>query len=89
MKKFSFLLFVFFSLSLSAQMGYWTAYQMDIPSENQKTIIDLFDAYFEANPTEEGMSAYLWENHFRDKDNNFTHMFVWTGSAEAFGILQT
>lgn len=85
MKKFSFLLLLFVSFNLSAQMGYWTAYQLTIPSENQKAVIDLFDAHFKANPTPEGVTAYLWENHFRDKDNNFTHMFAWTGTAEDLG----
>ena len=32
MKKFSLLIALFISVSLSAQMGYWTAYQMDIPA---------------------------------------------------------
>lgn len=85
MKKFSLLIALFISVSLSAQMGYWTAYQMDIPGENQKAVVDLFDAHFAANPTPDGVSAYLWENHFRSSENNYSHMFVWTGSAEALG----
>ena len=38
-----------------------------------QTVLQLANDYFTANPTAEGVSAYLYENHFRDQDNNYSH----------------
>ncbi|NND15600.1 MAG: hypothetical protein HKN89_04695 [Eudoraea sp.] len=42
------------------------------------------DDYFSENKTE-GVTVSLYENHFNDSGNNFTHSVVFTGSLDAIG----
>lgn len=42
------------------------------------------DNYFSEHKTE-GVTVSLYENHFNDSDNNFTHSVVFSGSLDAMG----
>lgn len=42
------------------------------------------DDYFKANP-QEGVTVTLYENHFNDPGNNFTHSIGFSGSLDALG----
>ena len=67
------------------QTRYWTSYNVTIEPENVEAVYNLFDDYFKSNPTSEDIDAYLYENHFRDYGNNYTHSFIWAGSLEGMG----
>ena len=67
------------------QTRYWTSYNVTIEPENVEAVYNLFDDYFKSNPTSEDVDAYLYENHFRDYGNNYTHSFIWAGSLEGMG----
>lgn len=68
-----------------AQTAYWTSYNFTVKPGSDATVLQLANDYFAANPTAEGVSAYLYENHFRDQDNNYSHSFIWAGSLDAMG----
>lgn len=78
------LLCLFFQMSW-AQTAYWTAYNFTVKPGSDETVLQLTKNYFEENPTPEGISVYLFENHFRDKGNNFSHSFIWAGTLDAMG----
>jgi len=83
MKK---LLFIFASLFLGlickAQESYFTVYNFTVESQNVPTVFQLFDDYFSENKAA-GVTVSLYENHFKDKDNNFTHSVIFSGSLDA------
>jgi hypothetical protein len=83
MKK---LLFIFASLFLGlickAQESYFTVYNFTVESQNVPTVFQLFDDYFSENKAA-GVKVSLYENHFKDKDNNFTHSVVFSGDLDA------
>ena len=84
MKKTLLLLLLISTMSFG-QTRYWTSYNVTIEPQNVKAVYNLFDDYFKSNPTSEDVNAYLYENHFRDNDNNYTHSFIWAGSLEGMG----
>ena len=61
-------------------------YNFTVKQENEATVYQLLEDYFKANPTSDNISAYLYENHFRDSGNNYSHSFVWAGSIEGMGV---
>jgi hypothetical protein len=85
MKK---LLFIFASLFLGlickAQESYFTVYNVTVENQNVSTIYKLFDDYFSENKAA-GITVSLYENHFNDSDNNYTHSVVFSGSLDAMG----
>ena len=84
MKK-TILILILISTMSFGQTRYWTSYNVTIEPENVEAVYNLFDDYFKSNPTSEDVDAYLYENHFRDYGNNYTHSFIWAGSLEGMG----
>ena len=84
MKKVFFCLLVFMTCTLSAQESYWTNYQVVVEPQNVETFYKLTNDYFTANKTE-GVTVTLYENHFNDPGNNFTHVIGFSGSLDALG----
>ena len=82
MKK---IILILISTMSFGQTRYWTSYNVTIEPENVEAVYNLFDDYFKSNPTSEDVDAYLYENHFRDYGNNYTHSFIWAGSLEGMG----
>ena len=84
MKKVFFGLLVCMACTLSAQEGYRTSYYVVVESQNEEMVYKLMNDYFSANQPE-GVTVTLWENHFNDHGNNFTHSINFSGSLEAMG----
>ena len=84
MKKTILLLLLISTLSFG-QTRYWTSYNVIIEPENVEAVYNLFDDYFKSNPTSENVNAYMYENHFRDNGNNYTHSFIWAGGLDGMG----
>ena len=68
-----------------AQTRYWTSYNVTIEAENVEAVYKIFDDYFKSNPTSEDIDTYLYENHFKDSGNNYTHSFIWVGTLDGMG----
>ncbi len=86
MKKLVFCLFLFTAFSISAQEMYFTVYTFSVEDENVSTVYKLVNDYYSENKTE-GVSVALYENHFSDSGNNFTHSIVFAGSLDAMGTM--
>lgn len=84
MKKLLFISALFCGLLCSAQDTYFTTYNFTVESQNVSAVFNLFDDYFSEHKTE-GVTVSLYENHFNDKDHNFTHAVVFSGSLDAIG----
>ncbi|MBT8289739.1 MAG: hypothetical protein KJO93_02820 [Muriicola sp.] len=84
MKKLSILIILLVAINVSAQEAYFTSYNFIVEPSQQNTVVKLISDYFTANKTE-GVTVSLWENHFNDPGNNFTHMIVFSGSLDAMG----
>lgn len=84
MRKLILISTLFLGLICSAQEIHFTIYNFTVESQNVSTVFKLFDDYFSENKTE-GVSVSLYENHFNDSDNNFTHAVVFAGSLDALG----
>lgn len=84
MKKLFYCLLFFATCALTAQEAYWTQYYVVVEPQEVGTVYKLMNDYFTANPAE-GVTVSLWENHFNDADNNFTHSIGFSGSLEALG----
>lgn len=84
MKNVFFGLLLCMAFSLSAQESYWTNYQVVVEPHNVETFYKLTNDYFTANKTE-GVTVTLYENHFNDPGNNFTHVIGFSGSLDALG----
>ncbi len=84
MKKVFFGLLVCMACALSAQESYWTNYHVVAEPQDVETFYKLTNDYFTANKTE-GVTVTLWENHFNDHGNNFTHSINFSGSLDAMG----
>ncbi|MDA9322949.1 hypothetical protein N9Q55_02660 [Flavobacteriaceae bacterium] len=87
MKKLLLLLFaIVFSSSLFAQEYYWTTYSFDVEAEDEEIVTKLFNDYFSAaNSKAEGVSTFLFENHFIDSANHASHTVAFTGTLDAMG----
>ncbi len=84
MKKLLIYALFFVAFAVKAQEGYFSAYQVVVEPQEVEMIYKLTNDYFTANkPT--GVTVSLWENHFNDPTNNFTHSIVFTGSLEDLG----
>ena len=84
MKNVFFSLLVFMTFAISAQEAYWTNYYVVVEPQNVDMFYKLMDDYFTTNKTQ-GVTVDLYENHFNDKDNNFTHSIGFSGTLEALG----
>ena len=71
-----------FSINSIAQTTYWTSYNFSVDPENEETVYNLMDNHFKNNPID-GVTVYLYENHIKDHENNYTHNEILTGIKEA------
>ena len=79
----SFLLICF---NITAQEYYWTSYNFNVDSEDVEIVVKLTNDYFSSeNAKSEGVSVYLFENHFHDSSLSSSHEIVFAGSYEAMG----
>jgi hypothetical protein len=89
MKNILFLLsFLVTSVALG-QTRYWTSYNFSVDAKNEAAVYKLVDDYFKANPTSDDVNAYLYENHFKDHGNNYSHSFIWAGTLDGMGSQYT
>ena len=58
------------------QTRYWTSYNFTVEAQNEAAVYKLVDDYFKAKPTSDDVNAYLYENHFKDHGNNYSHSFI-------------
>ena len=84
MKRLSTLLALFVAFALSAQDTYFTVYNFSVAAKDVSAIYDLVDDYYSANKPD-GVTVSLYENHFNDSGNNFTHSIVFSGTLDAMG----
>jgi hypothetical protein len=84
MKKLILISALFLGLICSAQDIHFTIYNFSVESQDVSTVFTLFDDYFSENKTE-GVTVSLYENHFNDSSNNFTHAVVFAGTLDALG----
>lgn len=71
-----------FGLILQAQDTYWTSYNFVVEPQNEAAIYQLIDGYFKENK-KEGVTVRLFENHFNDSGNDYTHSIGFSGSLDA------
>lgn len=86
MKKTILLLFLICTLGVQAQNDYWTSYTFEVEPQNVSTVYNLVDSYYKAHKAA-GVSVRLFENHFKDHGNNYTHAIVFSGSLDAMGAM--
>ncbi len=86
MKKLLISAFMLASMAIYAQEAYFTVYNFSVPDENVSTVYKLVDEYYSKNKPE-GVTVYLFENHFNDSGNNFTHSIVFAGSLDAVSAM--
>ena len=67
---------------VNGQETYFTVYNFTVADENVSTVYKLVDEYYSKNKPE-GVTVSLYENHFNDSGNNFTHAIVFSGSLDA------
>jgi hypothetical protein len=84
MKRLFFILLLFATCALSAQESYWSNYNIVVAPDEVETLYNLTNDYFTANQPA-GVTVSLWENHFNDSGNSFTHSVNFSGSLEAMG----
>lgn len=84
MKKLILLSSLFIGLICTAQESYFTVYNFSVEPQNTSTVFKLFDDYFSKNKAD-GVTVALYENHFNDSGNNFTHSVVFGGDIDAMG----
>lgn len=74
----------FLSVICNAQESYFTMYNVTVENQDVSTIYKLFDDYFSENKAA-GVTVSLYENHFNDSGNNYTHSVIFSGSLDAMG----
>ena len=84
MKKLSIIPLLFLVTMVHAQEGYFTIYNFTVAPKNVSTVYQIVNDYYSENKSE-GVSVSLYENHFNDSRNNFTHSLVFSGSLDAMG----
>ncbi len=84
MKKSILLLFLIFTMGLQAQTEYWSSYNFVVEPQNVQTVYNLVDSFYKANKPA-GVSVRLFENHFKDAGNSYSHCIVFSGSLDALG----
>lgn len=78
--------FVFTAQITFAQDGYFTIYNFSVENKDVETVAKIANDYFTMPRIKaEGVTVYLYENHFNDKDFNFTHSIVFLGTLDAMG----
>ena len=81
-----FTLFILTTLSLKAQEYYWTSYSFNVEAEDVEIVSKLTNDYFSAeNSKADGVSVYLFENHFHDSSLSSSHELVFAGTYDAMG----
>jgi len=86
MKKIILSVFALASTILSAQEYHWTSYNFTVAGEDVEIVGKLMGDYFSKDGSKaEGVSVFLFENHFNDSTVDFSHSIVFTGSLEAMG----
>ena len=84
MKKLLICLFLFLSITIYAQESYFTIYNFTVAPQDVETVYNLTKDYYSAHKSE-GVTVSLYENHFNDSGNNYTHSIVFSGSFDAIG----
>lgn len=84
MKKLVFCALLFMACVVYSQESYWTSYQFIVEPDQVGTVYKLTNDYYSANQPA-GVTVSLWENHFNDNANNFTHAIVFSGSLDDLG----
>ncbi len=84
MRKFIIYLLLLTAISINAQQSYFTLYSFSVEPQNEATVYQLVDDYYSTNKAE-GVIVSLFENHFNDSGNNFTHAIVFSGSFDDVG----
>ena len=86
MKKLILSILLLTSLNLAAQEYYWTTYSFNVEAEDEEIVTKLTNDYFSLpNSKIEGVTVYLFENHFNDNSNNSSHTLAFTGTLDAMG----
>ena len=71
---------------LFAQEYQWTSYNFSVANEDAEIVGKIVGDYFgEEGSKNEGVSVFLFENHFNDNSINYTHSIVFTGTLDAMG----
>ncbi len=73
---------LFVAFILQAQDTFWTSYNFVVEPQNEATVYQLIDDYFKENK-KEGVTVRLFENHFNDSGNEYTHSIGFSGSLDA------
>lgn len=77
---------LFSGLICNAQEMHFTVYNFTVEAKNVSTVYKLFDDYFSKNKPAD-VTVSLWENHFNDSGNNFSHSVVFSGNLESMGAM--
>lgn len=88
MRKLILISALFVGLICTAQESHFTVYNFTVDGQNVSTVFKLFDDYFSENKPD-GVAVSLYENHFNDSGNNFSHSVVFGGSLDALGAMYT
>ena len=86
MRKLFLISALFLGLICGAQEYHFTVYNFTVESQDVATVYKLFDDYFSKNKPAD-VTVSLWENHFNDSGNNFSHSIVFSGSLDAMGAM--
>ena len=80
------LLFLFSSSFLFSQEYYWSSYSFNLEPEDVETIGKLTNEYFSQEGSKaEGVTVFLFENHFRDDTINAFQSLDFCGIQESIG----
>ena len=80
------LLFLLSTSIIFSQEYYWTSYSFNVEPEDVETVGKLTNEYFSQEGSKaDGVTVFLFENHFRDGTVNASHSLVFYGTQEAMG----
>ena len=86
MKNLFTLLGLLMAFTVTAQDSYFTIYNFTVADEDVSNVYNLMDDYFSENEME-GVTVTLYENHFKDRESNFSHSVVFSGTSDALGAM--
>lgn len=86
MRKLILISALFLGLICNGQESHFTVYNFTVEPQSVSTVFKLFDDYFSKNKPDD-VTVSLYENHFNDSGNNFTHSVVFGGSLDALGAM--
>ncbi len=86
MRNFVALFAMLFTILLSAQENYYTIYNFTVAPEDNARVYQLVNDYYSKNKPA-GITVALWENHFNDSGNNFSHSIVFLGPLDNLGTM--